>query len=501
MESRRLRSLIVEGGLATAPLVMALIALVFGWTIGSVVAVLVVITCGCAVGLLVVELAKAWKLESLARLMFVGGFVVWYAYPAVISELVPGYGPEGEISAESNPEIKVWALVCMSSFLLCGVLTMIVLRRGKRGTKELAKREGRPVDLVLSWASVACFTGMATYLVLGEGLEAVVSAIFEGRSGGKPWMQQEILGDAVSALSYITSSAMVGGAALAWIAMGDKSRKRWKRIGIGLLAGLVSMVLYFDHGTRSLLLLVVGPALALWWAARFQRSKTGSLAVLAVLAPVMFVVLQVQMLYRTETTRTYIGELLFDRWLTLGGTIDFFRETLIALELVPAYHGYFRESVVMQFLISPIPRFMWPGKPSSEMVWFYTMQRWNVDIYVSGGNVLPGVIGQFYMSWGMIGPALAGALLGLIVVGLERWLAGAGGRGDRVSLGVAAMVCLWVFVSFRQLSPGFAYPVLAAMGIVWLGRRRSEVRDHSKLLTVKRGSNADWTESSATGAR
>jgi oligosaccharide repeat unit polymerase len=499
VQLRPLRSLIIEGGLATAPCAAALAVLGVGAWTDSAVAVLSVITLACAAGLLVAELARPWRFENLARVMFFGGVIVWYAYPAVVSGFISGYGPEGGLGADSTGEIKVWALLCVSAFLMCGGLTMILLRR-RREPETPTPWDGRRVDRVVGWCAIAaCFTGLATYVILGGGLDAIISGILEGRSGVKPWLQQENLGDAVSALTFVTSSAMVAGATLALAAAGDRARARSRRIGIGLLGGFVSLIIYFDHGTRSLLLLVIGPSLILWWASRFRRSKTVSFAALAVLAPALFVIFQVQMLYRMEGTRSVIGELLFDRWLTLGGTIDFFGETLIALELVPDQHDYFRESVLLQFLTSPIPRFLWPGKPSSELVWYYSMQRWNVDIYVSGGNVLPGVIGQFYMSWGMIGPPLAGILLGLILVGLERWLRNSDDRADRFGLAAAIMVCLWVFVSFRQLSPGFAYPVFAMVGIVWFGKRRALVGKQAPVWS--RGRNAHWTQSTATRPR
>jgi hypothetical protein len=501
MNRKRLRELILEGGLAATPVVVALIALVLDSPTDIVILLLAVLVFGCAVAVLVIELLKVWELRSVARLIFVAGFIVWYAYPAVISGVVPGYGPESAIGAESNPSVKLWALVSVSSFFLCGTLTMMVLRRRGRAAISRVLEQEPPGNAIVGWASLACFTGFATYLLLGEGLEAIIGAILEGRSVTKPWLQQETLGDALSAVTYVTSSGMVAGATLGWIAAGDVRLKRWKRIGAGLLAGIVSVVLYFDHGTRSLLLLVMGPALALWWASKYRRSKIGSLVGLVMLTPLMFLVFQFQMLYRLEATRGSIGEMLFDRWLTLGGSIDFFQETVTALDLVPAHHDYFRESAILQFLTSPIPRFIWPGKPSSEIVWFYTMQRWNVDIYVSGGNVLPGVIGQFYMSWGMIGPPLAGVLFGLILIGLERWLAKADTRADRFSLGVAGMACLWVFISFRLLSPGFAYPVLAAGFLVWLGKRRCARMSKSRSLTARRGANADWAGSTAPFAR
>jgi oligosaccharide repeat unit polymerase len=219
---------------------------------------------------------------------------------------------------------------------------------------------------------------------------------------------------------------------------------------------------------------MVLPPLTLSLMKLWQRSRfAASIGVLFAFL-VFIVMLQFQLLYRLDNTRTYLTEQFFEDWMTLGGTIDYFKETLLALRLVPTYHDYFKESVLVQFLVSPIPRFIWPEKPASILVWFYTLWRWNIDIYQEGqgGNVFPGVVGQFYMSWGFFGPVIVGGLFGWMAVHIDRFIDRAIKHEDVYRAAIGAMLVIWVVVSFRVLSPGFFYPILVAVAIVQLGSLR-----------------------------
>jgi hypothetical protein len=191
--------------------------------------------------------------------------------------------------------------------------------------------------------------------------------------------------------------------------------------------------------------------------------------------------LQFQLLYRTSVSRATIFEMLFEDWFVLSGTIDFFKETLWAVMLVPAYHDYFRESTIVQFIISPIPRFIWPDKPASQLVWFYTMFRWNIDIYNQSGNLLPGVVGQFYMSWGWFGPIMIGSALGWLTKSIDSILYRIEIYDDPYAYSVGIMCAVWVFISYRLVSPAFFYPVFFGAAIVFLSRR---IRGRRETLCV-----------------
>jgi hypothetical protein len=176
---------------------------------------------------------------------------------------------------------------------------------------------------------------------------------------------------------------------------------------------------------------------------------------------------QLQVLIRQGLAVDALGEAPeANTWWTLGGTIDFYRELLVAVKLVPDAHPFFHESTIVQFLVGPIPRALWPGKPASEIVRYFTLQRWGTDIFVGAGNVLPGLIGQGYMSWGVLGVAGCGVAIAALSSWLDARAMSATTFSDPFDLSVMFMFAAWLFLSFRVLSPGFLYPILVAALIV-----------------------------------
>ena len=151
-------------------------------------------------------------------------------------------------------------------------------------------------------------------------------------------------------------------------------------------------------------------------------------------------------------------------------------ETCSAVDLVPARLDYFHESALYQLLIFPIPRAVWPGKPVSSVARYYTLERWGIDVLDFAGNTFPGIVGQYYMSWGWGGAAWLGILLGAMAVVGQ----GALNRAEKIQADAfklcAYMFGTWIFVTFRFLSGGLLVPVLAAFGIAWLGSRWSARR-------------------------
>ncbi len=213
------------------------------------------------------------------------------------------------------------------------------------------------------------------------------------------------------------------------------------------------------------------PAIVLLFTRAWTRSKFYATTVLLILTIVLFFALQFQLLFRYSYTRYETADLLLDNWATLSGTTDYFSETALAVAIVPSYHDYFRESALLQFAVSPIPRFLWENKPATEVAWFYTLMRWGIDIYTESGNTFPGIVGQYYMSWGWLGPIMIGVILAFISVRCDRFLSRVSYAEDPYQFAVGAMLAVWLLVTYRYLSPGFLYPVLFAAGIVALSKR------------------------------
>jgi hypothetical protein len=278
------------------------------------------------------------------------------------------------------------------------------------------------------------------------------------------------LGDASTTLGTVGSVLLVAGACLLWVRTWDLRPTTVGRVLTGALAALATAVVYFDNGTRSLTALIIGPVLILVLLDAWRRSPVRAVAVGLALGAGLFAILQFQMLYRSDVTSTSIAEHFFSNALTFGGGSDFFRETLLAVRLVPSEHEFWHESVFVQFVTAPVPRFLWPDKPIPELVWFYSLHRWNVDIYTTGGNALPGIVGQYYMSWDWWGVLLCGAGFGAAGAAVDVPLGRLDPRRDAYRAGGWIMLLVWLFLSYRLLSPGFVYPVLAVGTLLWLCR-------------------------------
>ena len=478
---RRLPPILVEGGLAGIPLATSLAMIALESFNAEAVPVLVFLLFFSSISALITRMRRGITLGKLASLTFIAGFVFWYSYPAFISHFLPDYALDQNVYVFIDPETIIWSVAYLSLFLLCGLISSLFFSSSHpspipNGTTYPRANGSRIIGLSL----VGCFLGISSYLALGGSISTIISGIIESRAIEKPWLQAENLGNVISAFTYVTSSAMVSGACLLWAATLDKSVSKLARLVVWVVAFVITITIYFDHGTRSIFALVFLPYVTMLISVLWQRSRLYSVVVCLIVLTVVIVALQFQMLYRADYTRSEIYNLLFQEWFTLGGTIDYFKETLFAVRLVPEDHDFFKESVFVQFLVSPIPRFIWPEKPATELVWFYTMSRWNVDIYMQGGTALPGIVGQYYMSWGWIGPMMIGGLFGWLTARLDSFLSKVEANSDPYTSALGIMLVVWIFISYRLLSPGFFYPVMASALIVLLSRKiggRRETRD------------------------
>ncbi|MDH5647870.1 MAG: hypothetical protein OEZ01_17800, partial [Candidatus Heimdallarchaeota archaeon] len=143
---------------------------------------------------------------------------------------------------------------------------------------------------------------------------------------------------------------------------------------------------------------------------------------------------------------------------------DFFTETAIAVDIKNnLIRRNLFESPVSFFVTNLIPRAIWPDKPKSIVMWHYSLYRRGVDIWEKGGNALPSVVGQYYLSFGTIGVIWAGILygsiFGLIQKNIEKV---AEVKSEQILL--LFTLLSFLFLSFRFLSPGLHYSPL----LMWM---------------------------------
>ena len=423
-----------------------------------------VLTASCG-ALLIRHLGQGWKRIGSATLT--GGIFGWYCYPALFDAF--GLNAACDVAQTVHRAPYLLALTAVATVL---AVTCLV------ANASLALHPRRPpagIQADVTGPAIALLlAGLLPFVLSGQSLQQILSAILASRTEEKVWRQALPLGDATTAWSYLAASSMVGGATLLWAAVVSRG---WSRAKIpALLATVATATIYFDHGTRSVFAIIVVPAIVLLLhrLSHFSRLTAFSMGVAA--AAVLTLALQFQLAYRTDVGRSDLTNRVTEDVLLLGGTIDFFCETAVSFELVPAVHPYFRQSVALEFALSAIPRFLWPSKPAPEIVPFFTVQRTGASVYDAGGNILPGVIGQHYMNWGWLGILALGLGAGVLSAFLDARIASTLAARHYYRAAVFLMLASWALVSFRLLSPGFLYPVLFAAAAVATSNRQFRQR-------------------------
>jgi oligosaccharide repeat unit polymerase len=488
-----------ETALASTPLGASILCIVGGAKSSVPIRLLVLTMFCCSCGIVINRFRAGRAAVSPASTALVFAFVFWYAYPAVITYFVSGFTADMAVYSFANEDLVIKSIALLSLFLFSSVFMANLAATDNRMIyiSQIRKEQSHFSVSSLFWLSIGvCVGGALPYFLSGFSLADIKSAIIESRAIEKPWLYINNLGNVLSPFTFIATSVMIAGAAALWLVAVDRKVKRIYRITSMMTAFLISSVLCFDTGTRANLALIFAPALLVLFIRRWKRSRLVAVCIIVVVVLSGLLLLQYVTLYRSAFTRDQAKNWLFKDWYTLGGTIDYFRENVFAVSIVPSGHDYFKESNVMQFIISPIPRFLWPAKPVSEVVRFYTLARWNIDILVGPGNTFPGIVGQYYMSWGWIGPIIIGLIFGLLARKLDLFIVPALRAGDIHKAGGGILVITWMFLCYRLLAPAYIYPIIIYSLMVALSRKWAPlgVIDNSLIKNNAPGARAGKTQ-------
>jgi len=417
----------------------------------------------------------AWSMRHLAHSGMASLFVtsastsLWYAYPGALLVASATYRQQALGSTELSDR-DLTAIAGVELFF--GLVVMFSLLKGREGGGLPKVWIGTTSPERLVGMGLICVgVGFAPMATMGPSLSSTVQAVADSRRTEKDWVTTDNVGNARSALLVLTSSLGVAGGTALLTAGIFRSAGTGTRIA-SLVAGLVTGVLFaVDTGTRAIVVLLFVPPFGAWLISRRILLKRSSVAWLMAGAIVLFVAQRELLVARNPLRPFGVDETVLDV-VSVSGTIDFFSETIHSFSFVPGLHDWFREHFLVQFATNPVPRFLWKGKPTSSLGLEYAYWRWGVDIYAGKGNVLPGVVGQEYMSWGWLGVVEAAAVMGLLAVAVERMARAAVSVKDPAAIAASVMVGAWVVLSYRMLSPGILYPVITFVALVTLARRR-----------------------------
>jgi hypothetical protein len=208
------------------------------------------------------------------------------------------------------------------------------------------------------------------------------------------------------------------------------------------------MFVTFNSGTRSNLILALGPPLALYMRPALARGipvrRVLSLGAVAVL---LFVFAGLLREIRQPLRSRPIGDVeLYKR-----EDGDFTALTAHAYEIYRLQRGRVEEESVFWCIVTnPFPRSWWPEKPELKIVQKFSWYVWGTDISKYGGNTLPSIVGEYLLLWGWWGIVEIGVWLGLLFSLGDRAIAGL--FRSWATIAWAGIVC-WIFAGFRLLGP------------------------------------------------
>ncbi len=400
--------------------------------------------------------------------------VFWFAWPAF--QVVSGGRRWGDLALYPLSN----AVVAKTSWLMIGFLVLNLAtyfccrRRGRTSSPGVPPAPGPiPSAPVLGILFVA---GLLPFMLFGGGPEDVLRQIMTSRAGAssKGWKMGAHIVNANGPIVVIGRSSMVAFCGMAiWVTAfrGEAMRTR-TRIALVLAAVVGGLITWFDSGTRTWTLLLVGPALIGMLVKQMGQRRFVKGATLGVTSLTLLVMLvQAQRFYRFHGSfdRIHSGAVI---WVDDN---DFYTETAIAVDLVPRRHAFLEEVEIAHFLTNPIPRVWWPQKPVSQSIRIFSLGRSGFDEYTRlGTSRLPSLVGQHWMSFGLWGVVFAGVAWGFGFAAFERLYLGSEPRSMMAF--VAMLACLWLFALGRGAYPGFHYPVLISSLLVAVSTRRADWR-------------------------
>lgn len=241
------------------------------------------------------------------------------------------------------------------------------------------------------------------------------------------------------------------------------------------------MLLAFGSGVRGDVLYMGLPVVGLTYikhqaiaAALLQRFRLRAYLLPGILLFIMLFAIQFAGLFRTKT---YVGADLSQVTLTKLAGNHMFTESLLGFEQIPDFVEPFRATFpgaavvrpipdsFIQFLVSPIPRALWPNKPVDQAEEWYNKLVYKVH-YKGVGNVSHGAVGYWYFRYGGFGVLEGGLFIGWLIVVAERSLRNSLGMPLKMLISLA--VCVWLFRCFRGFSFVTLHPIIVGGAILWV---------------------------------
>jgi oligosaccharide repeat unit polymerase len=290
-------------------------------------------------------------------------------------------------------------------------------------------------------SSIYFYLAVASFL-LGISRFAVATdfnliAMFQSIGSGRwdaPWARGQLGGwdsflDHLQYFGYLTAVlTVVVGRRIGWL--------NWRTI-VSALMSVVMALFLVQSGSRRVIGVVVGMALIFWILVQDRGLKVKHAVAIALTVIALLFAMQFMLQYRNVGLTVALSEPAVEQQALSPNEYlhvdDNFYRLCQVIQLIPDPHPYVYHGYLVYALVRPIPRVLWPGKPVDAG---FDLTRAVGDREVSYSC---SVIGELYMSLGLLGIALGGWLYGRLAALVNGVLSQSTAVGGVVIYSIGAM--------------------------------------------------------------
>jgi oligosaccharide repeat unit polymerase len=322
----------------------------------------------------------------------------------------------------------------------------------------------------------AIFVGFLPLVVIAKGdVRLILEDAFVSKGRWSSVFQRGRFGgarDAFLELQLFLRAAMPLAAAI----LVQKKQGSERKLVVGFFF-VFMLARAFNSGARSGVIEVLLPlAAAIYWRLNAEMKRRALLFGLPAILVVGLAWSAASVVGRNKGTLDWEGGMEADY---IG--FEMFRELLYLQRAIPSRGDYQWGYTYFVQLVNPIPRFLWPGKPSGDAgLQLAEMQGaiQNGQIYLTSS---PGLIGEMYWNGGLLCIGLMSALFGYLAKSWDRSRRIA--SQSILSFTVFAAGLAIIFISGRSINMAASYGMLGLFAILMLFSRRAR-----RILPVSHGS-------------
>lgn len=397
-----------------------------------------------------------------ARILFAAvcaAFAYWYWIPSV-NILLDGYLgeepilPDPLVAREAVWTVLIYHLAALGT--LCGLANVL----------EAAPSVRRPVVAVpVTYVAPLVFAAAAALFVwyFADKGVLIIFQVLTGATSARELADFDNFSasvwDSLRALLEISvifvALFIIGHATL---------DRRLASLPTGFAFAAVVLV-FLGTGTRATLLMtlvVILLAIASGQRVPRRRASSGRLLLGVLLAMLVVVPIIVAISARQAISTGQTDPILA----LLVVNNDMFRELVFVMAQMQSYQSDGGMAFVMTPFTFVTPTFLGFSHNIPDHVLAFNMSRTGIDLILGTGNVFPGIVADFRLAYGWLGPFAFAAFIGCFGLAVSQFP-----RFYPRGLAVTAAQCAataFLFFSFRNIHPGLVLVLIAAPAGLWL---------------------------------